>query len=114
MQIIRPDINLDFVGKRNLAFMISGTLMLMGLVSLVVNGGPTYGIDFAGGTLVQIKFSETTDAAKSRTVSRPWTSGRWSCSVSVMTATSSWYVCRKRQGQGSCRADFRQPQRGLR
>jgi preprotein translocase subunit SecF len=64
MQIIKPDINIDFVGKRMLAMILSGVLILIGLVSLVVNGGPNYGIDFVGGTLVQVKFTESTDAAK--------------------------------------------------
>ncbi len=64
MQIIKSDINIDFVGKRMLAMILSGVLILIGLVSLVVNGGPNYGIDFVGGTLVQVKFTESTDAAK--------------------------------------------------
>lgn len=66
MEIIRPDINLDFVGKRKIAIIISLTLVFIGLISLVVKGGPSYGIDFAGGTLVQIKFSETTSAGDLR------------------------------------------------
>lgn len=64
MQLIKPDTNIDFVGKRKLALMISAILILIGLASLVVKGGPNYGIDFAGGTLVQVKFSNATDAAE--------------------------------------------------
>ena len=64
MQIIKHDINIDFVGKRKLAMLISGFLILVGMASLVVHGGPNYGIDFVGGTLVQVKFAEETDAAK--------------------------------------------------
>lgn len=64
MQIIKNDINVDFVGKRKLAMIISGIVILIGLASLVVNGGPNYGIDFVGGTLVQVKFSDGTEAAK--------------------------------------------------
>ena len=64
MQIIKHDINIDFIGKRKLAMILSGVLILISLASLVVNGGPNYGIDFVGGTLVQVKFSESTDAAK--------------------------------------------------
>jgi preprotein translocase subunit SecF len=64
MQIIKSDINIDFVGKRKLAFLLSGLLILIGMVSLVINGGPNYGIDFVGGTLVQVKFTDNTDAAK--------------------------------------------------
>lgn len=64
MQIIKHDINIDFVGKRKLAMIISGIVILLGLASLVIHGGPNYGIDFVGGTLVQVKFAESTDAAK--------------------------------------------------
>ena len=63
MQIIKSDINIDFVGKRKLALIVSGVLILIGLASLAVKGGPDYGIDFVGGTLVQVKFAEDTDAA---------------------------------------------------
>ena len=66
MELIRPDINLDFVGKRKLAIGLSLFLVLIGLVSLAVKGGPAYGIDFAGGTLVQIKFAQPTTATDLR------------------------------------------------
>ena len=64
MQFIKSDINIDFVGKRKLAMILSAVVILLGLASLVVNGGPNYGIDFVGGTLVQVKFVEDTDAVK--------------------------------------------------
>ncbi|PLX88267.1 MAG: protein translocase subunit SecF [Desulfuromonas sp.] len=62
MQIIKPDTNIDFVSKRKLAVIISAALILIGIASLIVKGGPNYGIDFAGGTLVQVLFVEETDA----------------------------------------------------
>jgi len=64
MQIIKHDINIDFTGKRKLALLLSAVVILLGLASLVINGGPNYGIDFVGGTLVQVKFVEDTDAVK--------------------------------------------------
>ncbi|MHB8708476.1 MAG: protein translocase subunit SecF, partial [Desulfuromonadales bacterium] len=67
MELIRHDTNFDFLGKRQLAFGISCVLILIGIVSLVIKGGPSYGIDFAGGTLVQIKFTDQTNAADLRT-----------------------------------------------
>ncbi len=62
MQLIKPDINIDFVGKRKAALIFSIVMILIGLASLVVKGGPNYGIDFTGGTLVQVKFAKPTDA----------------------------------------------------
>ena len=58
MQFVKPDINIDFVGKRKIAFSISLAMILISIVSLVIHGGPKFGIDFAGGTLVQVKFNE--------------------------------------------------------
>jgi preprotein translocase subunit SecF len=57
MQFIKPDINIDFVGKRKIAFSISLAMILISIASLVIHKGPKYGIDFAGGTLIQVKFA---------------------------------------------------------
>ncbi len=62
MELIKPNINLDFVGKKSIAVMFSAALIVIGLLSLLIKGGPNYGIDFAGGTLVQVKFTQTTKA----------------------------------------------------
>lgn len=63
MEFIKPDINLNFVGKRKIAISISVLFIVIGLLSLVIKGGPNYGIDFAGGTLAQIKFEKTTGSS---------------------------------------------------
>lgn len=47
--------NYDFIGFRRKAFVVSGILILLGIISIIVHGGLRYGIDFTGGTLVQIK-----------------------------------------------------------
>ncbi len=57
MQFIKPDININFVGKRKIAFCISLAMILVSISSLLIHKGPKYGIDFAGGTLIQVKFS---------------------------------------------------------
>jgi len=66
MEIIRPDINFDFLGKRKFFYAISGVLIAVGLLSLAVRGGPRYGIDFAGGTLIQLKFEKAVSTADIR------------------------------------------------
>ena len=52
---------IDFMGKRNIALAISGILILIGFVAIIQisRGTANLGIDFAGGTAVQIKFNET-------------------------------------------------------
>ena len=61
MQFIKSDINLDFVGKRRIAFFISLAMILISIASLIIHRGPRYGIDFAGGTLIQVKFQAPVD-----------------------------------------------------
>jgi len=63
MEFIKPNISIDFVGRKKLAVLFSIVLILIGVVSLLIKGGPNYGIDFAGGTLVQIKFTAPTKPA---------------------------------------------------
>ncbi len=52
--------NIDFMGKRQLAFVFSGIMVLLGLVAVVQisRGTANLGIDFAGGTAVQLKFDQ--------------------------------------------------------
>lgn len=52
--------NIDFMGKRKYAFTISAVLALLGLFTIVQIslGKANLGIDFAGGTSVQIQFTE--------------------------------------------------------
>ena len=56
IEIIKSNINLDFVGKRKFAYTFSGILLLLSILSLVARG-PKYGVDFAGGSIIQVKFA---------------------------------------------------------
>jgi len=58
MEFIRPNTHIDFIGKRRIAGGISGAAIVAGLVFLIIRAGFNYGIDFAGGTLVQLKFQK--------------------------------------------------------
>lgn len=56
MELIKPQTHIDFMGKFKPALMFSALLILAGVVSIFMHGGLKFGIDFAGGTLVQLKF----------------------------------------------------------
>ena len=55
MQFCR-DTHFDFQGKRRYAFIISGILILIGIISLIFHGGPRYSIDFLGGLSLRLQF----------------------------------------------------------
>src|SRR6185295_6312826 len=59
-------IKVDWLGKRKLFLAISGALMLLGLVSLVHKGSFKYGVDFKGGTIVNVRFHQKPDIEKIR------------------------------------------------
>ena len=58
MEFIKPGINIDFLGKRKIAFALSVLMIIMTLLLLIWRGGPNYGVDFSGGILIQVKLSE--------------------------------------------------------
>jgi preprotein translocase subunit SecF len=59
LEIIK-NTKIDFMGKRKFAFVISGILAAIGIFTVVqvANGRANLGIDFAGGTAVQLKFEK--------------------------------------------------------
>ena len=67
MQLIKPDTYIDFMKYRKPMVGILGTLALLSLISLFWPG-PKYGIDFAGGTEVQLAFKGETSSAEVRKV----------------------------------------------
>src|SRR3990172_6150688 len=71
MEIIKKITNIDFVGKMKTAFTISVVLIIISIASLIMHGGLNLGIDFAGGTLVQVKFQQATTTEKVRNALNP-------------------------------------------
>jgi preprotein translocase subunit SecF len=58
MEFIKPDIDINFIGRRKIAFLVSGALIAITFVLLIARGGPNYGVDFAGGILIQVRFNQ--------------------------------------------------------
>src|SRR5207302_10270033 len=57
---------LDWVGKAKYFFALSGTLLLIGWASIFLKGGIKYGIDFRGGTDVDVRFAKAPDVEQLR------------------------------------------------
>jgi len=66
MELIKPGTSIDFVRYSKWALVFSISLVLLGLASLWYHGGPNYGVDFVGGTVVQVKFTQPTSIADIR------------------------------------------------
>jgi preprotein translocase subunit SecF len=60
MQIIKPGVNINFIDKRKFFQTLSVAIILLGVVFYFIRGGFNFGIDFAGGTLVQLRFEKDT------------------------------------------------------
>lgn len=67
IEILR-NTNIDFMGKKKYAFAFTGILFLIGIIALVniMIGRANLGVDFAGGTSVQIKFAQSVALADVR------------------------------------------------
>ena len=52
------DSDFDFIGRRRWAYLLSAVFIAIGLLSVAVKGGLRYGIDFSGGTLIQVRFDK--------------------------------------------------------
>lgn len=60
--------NIDFIGMRNISFIVSAVISIIGIISIVQisRGAANMGIDFVGGTVLQLKFEKPVDMADAR------------------------------------------------
>ena len=65
MYFLKREPRIDFLGRRGLAGIVSAVLIVIGIVSLGVRG-LAFGIDFTGGTLVEVSYEETVEASSVR------------------------------------------------
>ena len=58
--------NIDFISKQKLIGLLSIVLIIAGIASLIMKGGPLLSIDFTGGTVAQIKFEKPVELGQLR------------------------------------------------
>jgi preprotein translocase subunit SecF len=63
MQLLKEQTNFDFMGKRKIAAVFSAILLIISIASLVMNG-LNFGIDFTGGTMIELGYQEEVDLNK--------------------------------------------------
>ena len=67
MEFIKPGLKIDFVGKMKYAIIFSVILTIISIASVIIHGGLNLGIDFAGGSIIQVKFQKDISADQIRT-----------------------------------------------
>jgi len=60
--------NFNFIGKRKIWFIISLAIIAAGIVGFIIQGGFNLGIDFLGGSLMEVEFARNVDVAEVRSV----------------------------------------------
>lgn len=71
MEFIKPGTNIDFLGIRKYAYIFSLFLVLAAAASIPIKGTVKLGIDFAGGVMVQVKFSKPVKTEEVREALKP-------------------------------------------
>ncbi len=58
---VKPDVNINFIGRRRIGYAAFALLVLLSIGSCLVGSGVKLGIDFAGGVIAQVRFAQNVD-----------------------------------------------------
>ena len=58
--------NINFISKQKFTSLLSVALIIAGISSLIMKGGPLLSIDFTGGTVAQVKFDKDVELTSLR------------------------------------------------
>ncbi len=67
MQILKKETSIDFLGKRKLAMVLSLVLIVISIASMVTRGF-NFGIDFTGGTIIEVGYTKNAELDQIRDV----------------------------------------------
>ena len=65
MRLLNRTTNIDFIGKRKIAFLLSALLIVISIASLTLRG-LNFGLDFTGGALIEVAYSKAPDLQQVR------------------------------------------------
>ncbi len=71
MEFIKAGININFIGRRNIAFTLSSMMIIATIFLLILRGGPNFGVDFSGGVLIQVKLDQNRMPSEIRSALAP-------------------------------------------
>ncbi len=91
------DLNFDFLSKRRIAYIISSSIIVFGIVLVIAEGGLNYGVDFAGGRSYIVKFNSSVVASDLKVALTDdfvdsGTEVKWYGSDNVVKVTTSYMV----------------------
>ncbi|MDD3776371.1 MAG: protein translocase subunit SecF [Actinomycetota bacterium] len=66
--MILRDTNIDFVSKRKIWYFVSLAIIFIGVIGFIARGGFNLGIDFLGGSLMEVKFNQEVEVEQVREV----------------------------------------------
>jgi preprotein translocase subunit SecF len=67
MRLLKGKLNIDFMSKRHLAIILSGVLLVISLTALITRG-LNFGIDFTGGTLIEVGYPQAVELEPIRAI----------------------------------------------
>jgi preprotein translocase subunit SecF len=65
MRLLNRKTNIDFIGRRKVAFLFSAVLIVVSIASLTLRG-LNFGLDFTGGALIEVAYSKAPDLQQVR------------------------------------------------
>ena len=71
MEFIKQGIDIDFIGRRYIAFSLSAMMIIVTIFLLIWRGGPNLGVDFSGGVLIQVKLAQNRTPSEIKSALEP-------------------------------------------